>query len=412
MTSGKVTREQLRTSEINGAILVARKLVRLTLAGKDKGMIFSITDRARYCQLMSAKMKLSALEASRTVLAAWLSGLDHDREMIGAMVMAHGVSHILHPEPGCEGNARLEADILSLVICYQELKEGDERVGRDMRMTRKLLGKAWVRSDENRLRMAKRFVNILENEIFLDKCEMGAGNVLIVDPQESVSPVLAVPLTHDGYNVRVVSDVEGANELMAGIRPDLIICAMEMHFCGGLEFCARLKKDPATSDIPFIMLASRKGKKVETDSLRAGADDCISRPVDFELLILKMKKLCRVSRREEGRKAFEGVAGTLGEMDFTDMIQILCAGGKTSEIMLESAGREGCVCVQDGEIVDARAGRKTGEEAFYELMTWREGSFKVLHSEGFSKRTIDSTTMSLLMEGARIADESAGVEVS
>ena len=261
----------------------------------------------------------------------------------------------------------------------------------------------------DRVLMVNRLVAVLRDEAFIAKSTDAVGRVLIVDHDESVSPVLSIPLESRGYKVDVAADVEVAVQAMSRAMPDLIICEMEMPFISGTEFCEQVKGTSSTSSIPFLIITSKKGKKVPALCLRAGADDCIAKPVDLELLFLRIERVWKAPEREMvDDRGGAGVTGSLDEMDFTDMIQILCAGGKSTEIVLTTDDKRGSVFIRNGEIIDASAGDLIGDTAFYDLMCWKKGFFSTYHSDKAIERTIESSTMSLLMEGARLADESNG----
>ena len=99
-------------------------------------------------------------------------------------------------------------------------------------------------------------------------------------------------------------------------------------------------------------------------------------------------------------------------MNFTDMIQILSAGGKSVEIHMTSTGQEGRIYMQGGKIVHATAGDLQGEEAFYAMMSWRDGRFSMTTASQFPEHTITTDCMGLLMEGAKrldhLAEQSGG----
>jgi hypothetical protein len=61
--------------------------------------------------------------------------------------------------------------------------------------------------------------------------------------------------------------------------------------------------------------------------------------------------------------------------------------------------------METGEIIHAESGSFYGEEAFYRLMRWEKGTFSIVPCTAFPARSIQVPTMSLLMEGARLADE-------
>jgi hypothetical protein len=63
--------------------------------------------------------------------------------------------------------------------------------------------------------------------------------------------------------------------------------------------------------------------------------------------------------------------------------------------------------MQRGEIVHAQTNGLNGDEAFYSLVAWQEGSFHIVSCKQFPDRTIHSPLMSMLIEGARRVDEAA-----
>ena len=138
--------------------------------------------------------------------------------------------------------------------------------------------------------------------------------------------------------------------------------------------------------------------------MRVGADDVVVKPVDLELLFIKIQRLLSVPAANVDKA---GVSGSLSDMSFTDMIQILCAGSKSTEIHLVRGDEEGLVWVKAGDIVHAVVGDAVGEPAFYELMSWDEGEFTTQECTEFPEITIERSAIGLLMEGARLADEGA-----
>ena len=111
---------------------------------------------------------------------------------------------------------------------------------------------------------------------------------------------------------------------------------------------------------------------------------------------------------EDSAESKAGISGSLVDMSFTDMIQVLCAGGKSAEIQLVQEDLKASVYLQDGNIVHCDLGGKTGPDAFYELMRWQAGDFTTKQCAEFPEATIASSPMALLMEGARLADEMSG----
>jgi two-component system, chemotaxis family, chemotaxis protein CheY len=115
-----------------------------------------------------------------------------------------------------------------------------------------------------------------------------------------------------------------------------------------------------------------------------------------------------VARKSTSRRtpdAAVGFTGRLNVMPISDLVQVLHLCHKTGELRLEQGERQASIFVEDGAILDAAAGRATGEEAVYEILSWKDAGFTFRSGVRSGRRTIAQPTMTLLMEGARRLDE-------
>ena len=106
---------------------------------------------------------------------------------------------------------------------------------------------------------------------------------------------------------------------------------------------------------------------------------------------------------EEGAKG--GITGSLADIGFTDVVQLLCATDKKLQLSLTNDGEQATLFIEQGNIMHCAIGDKEGEAAFYELMRWRAGQFTTEQCEESPVRTIQASLMSLLLEGTRLVDE-------
>jgi DNA-binding response OmpR family regulator len=81
--------------------------------------------------------------------------------------------------------------------------------------------------------------------------------VLIADDETHILNVLAIKLQNAGFAVIPAEDGLTAYELACADPPDLIITDYQMPGLSGVELCARLRGNPATREIPAIMLTAR-----------------------------------------------------------------------------------------------------------------------------------------------------------
>jgi CheY-like chemotaxis protein len=81
--------------------------------------------------------------------------------------------------------------------------------------------------------------------------------ILLADDEPHVRHVMAHKLKKDGYQTVMASDGEEAFAAAKEHRPDLVISDFKMPRLDGLGLCRKLADDPATRDIPIILVTSR-----------------------------------------------------------------------------------------------------------------------------------------------------------
>ena len=97
--------------------------------------------------------------------------------------------------------------------------------------------------------------------------------------------------------------------------------------------------------------------------------------------------------------------GNLSDMQISDLIQLTCQSGATSQLIAEREDETVTLYFDDGEVVHATSDADTGEEAVYDLLTWETGTFKVNQEVPPPTKTIDVPWSALIMEGMRRWDE-------
>ncbi len=93
--------------------------------------------------------------------------------------------------------------------------------------------------------------------------------ILVVDDEAHIVQVLLLKLRNAGYEVLTAGDGEEGLDAAQTHRPDLIITDYQMPYMTGLELCRALAANPATAQIPVLMLTAR-GYALDADDLRIG----------------------------------------------------------------------------------------------------------------------------------------------
>ena len=393
---------------IDGAIVVARTMV-TTLLMEQPALLEQAGERARYCQMLATKGRMSPEEGRKLVLAAWISALPGNSPMGPALMASNNVTEIIQPDPNAARSAA--AETLDLVCAYQflRLRAGDAKL--PQAVMRRKLEREWATTPE-RAPILRRFTQLLREEAFLlEAGQQTAARILIVDPEECVTPVISPPLAQQGFDVNVAENVEEARVLLRASVPDVILCRMELPIESGVDFCVEVRGQPATRNTPVILLAGKQNRNAVRIGLRAGALDVLAKPVDIEELVLKLNHVIDQRPRPAAPAAAganAALAGSLTQVEFSDLVQILTTRTRDTKVtFLRPDGTSGDLFIQEGNVVHAQTGGKSGEEAVYELMRWKDAAFSATNESHASEPTIRSSVMGLLMEGAQRMDEGA-----
>jgi uncharacterized protein DUF4388 len=97
--------------------------------------------------------------------------------------------------------------------------------------------------------------------------------------------------------------------------------------------------------------------------------------------------------------------GSIQELPVPDIIQLVSVSGKTGMFTLIRGVERGYIYLKNGQMVHAKLGELTGEEAIYALAIWSSGDFQFTPAEEPETVSIEKSNTSLLMEAARRLDE-------
>lgn len=120
--------------------------------------------------------------------------------------------------------------------------------------------------------------------------EEKSHTLLIVEDHEELRRYLRKTFEHD-YHIIDVDDGQKALECLGENYPDLILSDVMMPGLTGDELCRRVKANPDTAGIPFVLLTAKAQHDDVVKGLQTGADDYIPKPFSTEILKLKVQGL-------------------------------------------------------------------------------------------------------------------------
>ena len=123
--------------------------------------------------------------------------------------------------------------------------------------------------------------------------------IYIVEDDESIREIETIALKNSNY---IVSAFENAKEFykkLDELVPDLILLDVMLPDESGYDIVRKLRKRPATQDIPIIMVTAKITEKGIIKGFDGGADDYIKKPFSIMELITRVKALLRRTAKEE-----------------------------------------------------------------------------------------------------------------
>ena len=117
------------------------------------------------------------------------------------------------------------------------------------------------------------------------------AHILIIDDSPTDVRVFTTLLERAGHRVSSAGSAEQGIEMARRLRPDLVIMDVIMPGMNGFQATRALTRDPATQDVPILIITT---KSMETDrvwGLRQGARDFLTKPVGEKELLARIQNL-------------------------------------------------------------------------------------------------------------------------
>lgn len=114
------------------------------------------------------------------------------------------------------------------------------------------------------------------------------AEILIVDDNEVNRDMLGRRLKRLGHQITTADSGEAALEMIAGREFDLVLLDVMMPGIDGFETLERIRKAHSRTDLPVIMATAREHRDDVIRALKAGANDYVIKPLDFEVVLARV----------------------------------------------------------------------------------------------------------------------------
>lgn len=220
--------------------------------------------------------------------------------------------------------------------------------------------------------------------------------VLIVDDDPRIISCLSKAMAddHECYGLLTASNGREALEILS--REDVLIVVSDIKMPGisGLHLLAEIRGHHP--GVKVILMTGYSTPDIRHEVKQSNCLGFLEKPFKTEQLLQMVRE--QITAKENG------FAGTLKNIQLSDLIQMCCLAGASMAISVVQDFQKGTIVIEDGEIVHAVYEDITGEEAFYEILLWESGRFETLTGVPVAEPTIEKSYQYLLLEAAHKTD--------
>jgi two-component system cell cycle response regulator len=127
----------------------------------------------------------------------------------------------------------------------------------------------------------------------------GSTRILVVDDHPDNVEIIDARLSSRGYEIETANNGQEALDKVYANPPHLILCDVMMPLIDGYEVSRRIKSDEALPFIPIILVTARDSTQDKVEGLEAGADDYLTKPINFPELEARVRSMLRIKRLQD-----------------------------------------------------------------------------------------------------------------
>jgi CheY-like chemotaxis protein len=235
---------------------------------------------------------------------------------------------------------------------------------------------------------------------------MGREKLLVADPDPRSLRILELALRRAGFEVEAVADGQRALQKLLGEGVQAAVCDAALPAPDGIALCRAARAEQRLATVPFLVVGEDRTPAAKARALEAGADDYLAKPVLLKELIQRVQHLLDRRRLSDPPGSPVAMTGAVRDLGLVDVLQSLETWKRSAVLRCENGGQLARIWVCEGEVIDAELGAIGGEPAFWRVMTWESGSYRVEFADTeLRPARIHGGTQAALVEAMRRMDE-------
>ena len=137
-------------------------------------------------------------------------------------------------------------------------------------------------------------MSVLAEEIMnSDPGASSVPRVLVVEDEPDIAALVAYQLTREGFRVETAGSGPEAIDAIGREIPDLLILDRMLPGLSGDQVLRQLRAEPATANLPVLVLTAKRDQEERIEGLELGADDYLTKPFSPRELVLRARAILR-----------------------------------------------------------------------------------------------------------------------
>ena len=125
------------------------------------------------------------------------------------------------------------------------------------------------------------------------------NQILIIEDEKDIGELLEYNLQKEGFDTILTNNGESGLRAARKEKPNLLILDLMLPGIDGLEVCRLIKTDNDIKNISIVMLTALGQEEDIVKGLESGADDYITKPFSFKVLVARIKSVLRRGQVED-----------------------------------------------------------------------------------------------------------------
>ncbi|MBX3198420.1 MAG: response regulator [Labilithrix sp.] len=224
----------------------------------------------------------------------------------------------------------------------------------------------------------------------------GQRNIVLVDDEEVLAWSLSNRLARarPSWRVHTANTGEDALERIRSAPIDLLVADVRMPGMSGLDLILAARSEHPR--LPVVVMTAFQTPEIQR-VIGAPYTGFLEKPFEFERLLELVDKALSPQP--------VGFSGAISVSTLPDIVQLYVLSSATGQLVVNHRAGEGRLWFDRGAVLHAVTANARGDEAFYEIMMWSGGEFRMRVGARAPERSIQSDWQELLIESCRRIDE-------